>query len=190
VVAQVIEKELRAEILAHLDDDAPRRIYADWLIERGDLRGELIQLDLDVPRLSGAERAAFAETVEELRLDASDAEIAAIATRCPARLKRVALEKLRASDFLSELRRRVEVIAVPGPARSPVYLEFASDGQVDAAILEKINRRVAPSPGGYMPPPTMVTGAGPTRPSRMIVLFAALALLAVAAIAIFLKVRR
>ena len=34
--------ELHAAVLAAPDDDAPRMVYADWLIERGDPRGELI----------------------------------------------------------------------------------------------------------------------------------------------------
>jgi uncharacterized protein (TIGR02996 family) len=32
------------EILAHPDDDTPRLIYADWLEERGDPRGEFIRV--------------------------------------------------------------------------------------------------------------------------------------------------
>lgn len=38
------EQEHLAAIRAAPDDDAPRLVYADWLIERGDPRGELIQL--------------------------------------------------------------------------------------------------------------------------------------------------
>ncbi|MFT3700691.1 MAG: TIGR02996 domain-containing protein [Kofleriaceae bacterium] len=34
--------ELEAEILEDLDDDQPYRVYADWLIEQGDVHGELI----------------------------------------------------------------------------------------------------------------------------------------------------
>lgn len=30
-------------------DDAPRLVYADWLLDRGDLRGELIQLQITRP---------------------------------------------------------------------------------------------------------------------------------------------
>lgn len=37
---------LRA-IAAQPEDDAPRLVYADWLTERGDARGELIQLQLE-----------------------------------------------------------------------------------------------------------------------------------------------
>jgi uncharacterized protein (TIGR02996 family) len=36
--------ELVAQVAAAPDDDAPRLVYADWLIERGDPLGELIQL--------------------------------------------------------------------------------------------------------------------------------------------------
>jgi uncharacterized protein (TIGR02996 family) len=34
------------EVVANPDDDGPRAVYADWLTERGDLRGELITLQL------------------------------------------------------------------------------------------------------------------------------------------------
>lgn len=35
---------LFAEIVQAPHDDAPRLVYADWLLERGDPRGELIAL--------------------------------------------------------------------------------------------------------------------------------------------------
>jgi uncharacterized protein (TIGR02996 family) len=38
------ESRLRAAISASPDDDAPRLVYADWLLERGDPRGEFIQI--------------------------------------------------------------------------------------------------------------------------------------------------
>ena len=40
------EATLVAAIIAAPDDDLPRAVYADWLTERGDLRGELIVLQL------------------------------------------------------------------------------------------------------------------------------------------------
>jgi uncharacterized protein (TIGR02996 family) len=43
----VIEDDLRAAVVASPDDDAPRLVYADWLIERGDPRGELIRLQCE-----------------------------------------------------------------------------------------------------------------------------------------------
>jgi uncharacterized protein (TIGR02996 family) len=39
------------EILASPDDDAPRLIYADWLEERGDPRGEFIRVQCELARL-------------------------------------------------------------------------------------------------------------------------------------------
>jgi uncharacterized protein (TIGR02996 family) len=39
------------EILEHPDDDAPRLIYADWLEERGDPRGEFIRVQCALARL-------------------------------------------------------------------------------------------------------------------------------------------
>ncbi|HEU0037623.1 MAG TPA: TIGR02996 domain-containing protein [Kofleriaceae bacterium] len=45
------EDELIAAIVAAPDDDAPRLVYADWLTERGDLRGELIVVGCALARL-------------------------------------------------------------------------------------------------------------------------------------------
>ncbi|MFO0549466.1 MAG: TIGR02996 domain-containing protein [Polyangiaceae bacterium] len=39
-----MEKELLDEILARPDDDDPRVVYADWLVSRGDPRGEFIHI--------------------------------------------------------------------------------------------------------------------------------------------------
>jgi uncharacterized protein (TIGR02996 family) len=41
------EAELLAQIYAAPDDDGPRLVYADWLQERGDPRGEFIALQLE-----------------------------------------------------------------------------------------------------------------------------------------------
>src|SRR5262245_38736778 len=38
-------------ILQHPDDDAPRQVYADWLEERGDPRGEFIRVQCELARL-------------------------------------------------------------------------------------------------------------------------------------------
>ena len=46
---------LRAAVFAAPEDDAPRQVYADALIEAGDLRGELIQLQL-LPQRTPAQR--------------------------------------------------------------------------------------------------------------------------------------
>jgi uncharacterized protein (TIGR02996 family) len=41
------EEDLLAAVYANPDDDAPRSVYADWLQERGDPRGEFIALQLE-----------------------------------------------------------------------------------------------------------------------------------------------
>ncbi len=43
------EPKLRAAIIADPDADEPRLVYADWLMERGDVRGELIRLQCAKP---------------------------------------------------------------------------------------------------------------------------------------------
>jgi uncharacterized protein (TIGR02996 family) len=48
VVTEVDERDWLAEIRAAPDDDEPRRVYADWLIEQGDARGELIVVQCDL----------------------------------------------------------------------------------------------------------------------------------------------
>jgi uncharacterized protein (TIGR02996 family) len=47
-----IEQEYQ-RIRAYPDDDTPRLIYADWLDERGDPRGEFIRVQIALARLSG-----------------------------------------------------------------------------------------------------------------------------------------
>lgn len=44
--------ELLAAVVARLDDDGPRLVYADWLSERGDPRGEFIALQCELARAS------------------------------------------------------------------------------------------------------------------------------------------
>lgn len=48
------EAALLAAIAAAPDDDRPRLIYADWLLERGEARGELIQIQIALARGGGA----------------------------------------------------------------------------------------------------------------------------------------
>jgi uncharacterized protein (TIGR02996 family) len=63
------ETELLAAIQADLDDDAPRLVYADWLSERGDPRGEFIQVQCKLEKqrtrvLEYKERRLLAEHQE------------------------------------------------------------------------------------------------------------------------------
>jgi uncharacterized protein (TIGR02996 family) len=59
---------LRA-VLADPDDDEPRLVYADWLEERGDVRGEFIALQCRLARLRAADpaRPAMAARARQLR---------------------------------------------------------------------------------------------------------------------------
>src|SRR5437764_1154624 len=47
------EAAFLAAILDRPDDDAPRLVYADWLDERGDPRGEFIRVQCELARLPG-----------------------------------------------------------------------------------------------------------------------------------------
>ena len=58
------EAELLAAVHAAPDDDAPRLVFADWLLERGDDRGELITLQFQ----SAAGSATPAQAKQEARL--------------------------------------------------------------------------------------------------------------------------
>jgi uncharacterized protein (TIGR02996 family) len=55
VATKATEADLLAAVFASPDEDAPRLVYADYLLEKGDKRGELIQLQLK-PKLSLDER--------------------------------------------------------------------------------------------------------------------------------------
>ena len=52
IVPEHLERErvLVADIVANWDDEAPRLVYADWLIERDHIRGELIVLSCKLSR--------------------------------------------------------------------------------------------------------------------------------------------
>lgn len=50
------EAMLRAAIIADPDADEPRLVYADWLMERGDVRGELIRLQCAAPSFESRQR--------------------------------------------------------------------------------------------------------------------------------------
>ncbi len=62
-----------ADILAHPDDDAPRLVYADWLSERGDPRGELISVQCALHRATGGELARLVNRSSDLLYRHGDA---------------------------------------------------------------------------------------------------------------------
>jgi uncharacterized protein (TIGR02996 family) len=49
------DEAFRQAILQDPDDDGVRLVYADWLEERGDVRGEFIRLDCTLARLPGSD---------------------------------------------------------------------------------------------------------------------------------------
>src|SRR5690349_11019619 len=49
------ETELVAAIAAAPDDDAPRLVYADWLLDRGDPRGELVVAQCALDRIEATD---------------------------------------------------------------------------------------------------------------------------------------
>jgi len=49
------EDSLRKAVLDDPDSDEPRKVYADWLVERDDPRGEFIHLQCDLPCLSATD---------------------------------------------------------------------------------------------------------------------------------------
>jgi uncharacterized protein (TIGR02996 family) len=55
-VSMGIKDAFLHEILAHPDDDAPRLIYADWLDEHNDPRGEFIRIQCALAQLSDNDR--------------------------------------------------------------------------------------------------------------------------------------
>jgi len=61
---------LEAAVLANPDDDAARVVYADWLLEKGDARGELIQLQMNSDASAAVEKriAALVRQHRETRL--------------------------------------------------------------------------------------------------------------------------
>ena len=60
------------EILANLDDDAPRLVFADWLEERGEppetARAEFIRLQVERSRLAGRDARRAELAARELAL--------------------------------------------------------------------------------------------------------------------------
>lgn len=60
------ERALLAAIIDNPDDDAPRAVYADWLTEKGDPRGEFITLQL-AARPTAKQRARADELLDKYK---------------------------------------------------------------------------------------------------------------------------
>jgi uncharacterized protein (TIGR02996 family) len=108
----VDERTLLDAIIAAPDDDGPRQVYADWLLERGDRRGELIALELAIAQ----GRRDLEARARELREQLKD--------RLPlgTRYRRGFPELLPASGQLHEL----ATLLAAAPYRS-LYLSVTAD---------------------------------------------------------------
>jgi uncharacterized protein (TIGR02996 family) len=61
-----IRARLLADVLANPDDDGPRLVFADWLVQHGDKRGELITTQCALERATGAARAKLVNRASDL----------------------------------------------------------------------------------------------------------------------------
>jgi uncharacterized protein (TIGR02996 family) len=130
----IIELELLAAIAADPADDAPRLVYADLLADRGDPRGELIQVQCRLARAAGETgetrrwRAAERQLIEAhgAAWTASAIEVAHdSSSTATATLRRGFVEAIRAPvDVLHRLDRlfecapaldELDLVGVPGP---------------------------------------------------------------------------
>jgi uncharacterized protein (TIGR02996 family) len=105
---QVSEESLLAAIVAAPDDDGPRLVYADWLLERGDARGDFIRLQCELARAD--ERSPRALELYELVEPMRKASWRLFAGE----LARYASERSFHRGFVDEVRMPVGVFAKHG----------------------------------------------------------------------------
>ena len=119
----MIEDDLLAAIVAAPSDDAPRLVFADWLSERGDPRGEQIAVEIALARtaLDAPERGPLAERAKALRASVGQPTVDGIAvefrsTRGMIDHAKLALEALLARErdlfAVAPLLRSIEVTGV------------------------------------------------------------------------------
>src|SRR6516162_10276737 len=102
----VDEQAFVQAILANLTDDGPRLVYADWLEERGDPRGEFLRLQTALTRMprKDKQQARFRKHLKQLRAHL-DAEALAWLNTLRYRTAFAALDRpLRPRDGVSEKR--------------------------------------------------------------------------------------
>ncbi|MCU0699327.1 MAG: TIGR02996 domain-containing protein [Myxococcaceae bacterium] len=80
--------ELLEAVLEAPDDEAPRQVYADWLLERGDARGELIAVQTELAR---------GGLVDARRLELEAREVSLLSEHGARWLGRLASDAVRAS---------------------------------------------------------------------------------------------
>jgi uncharacterized protein (TIGR02996 family) len=124
--------QLLAAVLAEPDDETPRLVYADWLQEQGDPRGELVTIQCELARL-GAD--APGERANALRLRERDLLKRHRKAWFEPLVGRQRLEDCQIkSGFLHTITMRCVELAERGPAlfaAEPVYRVHLTDPAVD-----------------------------------------------------------
>lgn len=108
---------LRREVVARPDDDDVRLVYADWLVGRGDVRGELIQVQCELARGgSDRERRRALRRRESELLRANRATLQALEPRA----ERIQIERGLVSElsvFAAQLERHGAALLEAHPLR-------------------------------------------------------------------------
>jgi uncharacterized protein (TIGR02996 family) len=145
-------EELLARVLARPDDDEPRLVYADWLSQRGDPRGELIVVQCELAGASGArKKALLARERTLLRAHGKrwKQEASQVASECELRRGFVASVGATAQAFANHGARLFErdpieelVVSKPGPklealGKAPHLARLRSLQLADAYYLSK-----------------------------------------------------
>jgi uncharacterized protein (TIGR02996 family) len=122
-----LESQLLAQVHAAPDDDTPRLVYADWLLERGDLRGDFIQKQLRLASMDEADPAYSALYAETERTWLRHAQ----AWSPPVSAWTGAITRRARRGFLDEVFLRLTDKKPVGP-----LAELASGGTLRSAHLE------------------------------------------------------
>lgn len=132
--AVIDEGELIAAIVAAPDDDAPRLVYADWLSDRGDPRGEQIAIELALShtRPDTPERAALAERAAALHASIGSPALDGIEIQFRSTRGMIEYARLQLPVLLSSDR---EILAI-----APVLRSIEVSNVTASAILELLAR--------------------------------------------------
>src|SRR5579862_3434909 len=78
------ENDFISAIRANPDDDSTRLIYADWLEERGDLRGRFIRLQIELAQLPSQDsrRAELKDQIKDLLAEHEESWVGPVRQWC------------------------------------------------------------------------------------------------------------
>jgi uncharacterized protein (TIGR02996 family) len=128
------EAALLAAIRAAPDDDAPRLVYADWLSERGDPRGEYITLSCTFAKSYDMEARRRADELEAAHREAWVAHLPPW-TRAEAKFWRGFVSRVTVSDLTALFAHAAEILALTPVPR----VDLASGGE---AVISPDTTRV------------------------------------------------